>query len=121
MFNPMVYRLFILKTSLRSFALSLTLSAIVSFIYLCDNCEAILSIMQIVQSHLARCRAKKHYASCTSHTALEHYSGGCPVPRAQSYYNGDLQIYAIILVSVGFFSPLFAFLFYSNNQIAGLS
>jgi hypothetical protein len=32
------------------------------------NCEAILSIMQIVHSHLARCRAKE--ALCELHNSL---------------------------------------------------
>jgi len=52
--------------------------------------------------------------------ALQHYSGGCPVPRAESYYNGGLCTYANTYTNVGFFSPLFTYTqFYSNNQTAG--
>jgi hypothetical protein len=43
------------------------------------------------------------------HTALEHYSGGWPVPRAQSYSSGGLQIYAIIFVDVGFYPLILPF------------
>ena len=34
------------------------------------------------------------------HLALLHYSGGHPVPRAESLYDGGTQIYANILVYV---------------------
>ena len=43
------------------------------------------------------------------HTALDHYSGGWPVPRDLSYTSGGLHVYAIIPVNVGVFLPHFAF------------
>jgi hypothetical protein len=55
------------------------------------------------------------------HLALEHYSGGWPVPRAQSYTSGGKQIYANILTYVGCLYPLILPIHLSsNNQIAGL-
>jgi len=54
------------------------------------------------------------------HTAVEHYRGGCPIPRAPSLYNGGLCISAITYIDVGFFSPHFAFfiLFKQQNRRA---
>lgn len=44
-------------------------------------------------------------------TALEHYSGGCPIPRAPSSYNGGQQVYAIIPIDVRVLSSHFTFIF----------
>jgi hypothetical protein len=108
------YLLFIVKTSLRSFAFSLV-------------AQRILSSLNCFYNDIAK--QFKYYADCSvtlcpeqgkdisimrvaQHTtALEHYSGGCPVPRAQSLYNGSQQIYAIIPADVRFFSSLFTFRF----------
>jgi len=39
-------------------------------------------------------RAKKwHYPSSNSHLVLERYSGGWPVPRAPSSFNGNIQMH----------------------------
>ena len=66
-----------------------------------------LRLSRSLQSHFARCRAKKKSLSESNHVTQRYgnYRGGCPVPRATSLYNGGKQIYAITLVYVGF-SPL---------------
>jgi hypothetical protein len=45
------------------------------------------------------------------HLALQHYSGGRPVPRAASLYDGGIQKYANIFAYVQVFSAHFAFLY----------
>jgi hypothetical protein len=81
-----------------------------------------LDIIQIVQSLFARCRAKKDIIRVEHcHLALQHYRGGRPVPRAASLYDGGIQIYANIFVYVQVLPAHFAFLSFSNNQIAGLT
>ena len=78
--------------------------------------------MQIVQSHFAQAGQRESIMRVAQYTlALQHYRGGHPVPRAASLYDGGVYIYANKCTHVGYFSLLFAFLFFSNNQIAGLS
>ena len=78
--------------------------------------------MQIVQSHFAQAGQRESIMRVAQYTlALQHYQGGHPVPLAASLYDGGLQTYANMFANVGLISPLFAFLFFSNNQIAGLS
>ena len=78
--------------------------------------------MQIVQSHFAQAGQRESIMRVAQYTlALQHYQGGHPVPLAASLYDGGVYIYANRQTHVGLISPLFAFLFFSNNQIAGLS
>ena len=87
-----MYLLFIM--SVRSFALSFALRAIVSF-------EERINIIQIVQSHFARAGQRTLFESNICHLVLLHYSGGWPVPRAVSLSSGGKQIYTNILAYVG--------------------
>ena len=52
------------------------------------------------------------------HLALLHYSGGHPVPRAESLYDGGLQIYANILVNVELQLLFLPFMSKTTKQLA---
>jgi hypothetical protein len=54
------------------------------------------------------------------HLALLHYSGGHPVPRAASLYDGNKQIYANILACLGLFPlllPIFTLFKQPNSRL----
>jgi hypothetical protein len=112
----MIYYLFIVKKELTLFCVFAFAQRIFSF----------LTIIKIYE-YFARSAKFKHYPDRFSHTlpvagqrkniirveschtAVEHYRGGCPIPRAPSLYNGGLYKSAITCIDVGFFSPLFTF------------
>jgi len=121
---PLVYLLFIVKTSLRSFAFSLIAqrNCLLSNSYRYNKCEAFKVLCRLFSHTLPRPGKDKSIMRVAQYTlALQHYRGGHPVPRAASLYDGGVYIYANKCTHAGYFSLLFALLFFSNNQIAGLS
>ena len=50
-----------------------------------------------------------------------HYSGGHPVPRAESLYDGSRYTNVKLYTSPGFFSPLFPFYFFQTIKPQVLS
>jgi hypothetical protein len=82
----------VFKEELAFFCSSLSLELV---LFLSYQLRSSLSIIQIVQSHFALAGKAKNIIRVEQyHLAFEHYRGGHPVPRAQSLYDGDLQINA---------------------------
>ena len=98
---------------LRSFDLSLTLRSVVS--------SKTFLILSRLFGHTSPAQGEEHYPSYLSHTVLEHYSGGWPVPRAPSSSQRQLTYTHYRICKPRVFLPSFLpFLLSSNNQTAAI-